>query len=241
MDDAGRSAGEYDAMAAEYAADNAANSFNAFYERPATIALLGDVEGLRVLEAGCGSGVLTAWLADNGALVTAFDVSPAMLEIARAKVGDRARLLVADVGQALSFAEDASFDLVVASLVLHYVRDWGGVLREFTRVLRPDGHVVVSTHHPAMDWQLHAKDDYFAVRQITEIWSKGSGHFEVTFWRRPLTAMSEDVAAAGLVIERLVEPAPLPELAELDPAAYEVLVSAPRFLFLRLARSCEAG
>ena len=48
-------------MAAEYSADNADNAFNALYERPATIALLGDVKGRRVLDAGCGSGLLTQW------------------------------------------------------------------------------------------------------------------------------------------------------------------------------------
>jgi ubiquinone/menaquinone biosynthesis C-methylase UbiE len=56
----------------------------------------------------------------------------------------------------LSFAQDGSFDLIVASLVMHYVRDWHAVLGEFRRVLKPDGAVVFSTHHPAMDWQLHA-------------------------------------------------------------------------------------
>jgi SAM-dependent methyltransferase len=241
MNDAERSASEYDAMAADYAADNASNAFNALYERPATIALLGDVRERTVLEPGCGTGVLTAWLADHGAAVTGFDVSPAMVGIARATVGDRARLLVADVGRPLSFAENGSFDLVVASLVLHYVRDWRGALTEFGRVLRPGGRIVVSTHHPAMDWQLHSKEDYFSVKQVTETWVKGSGHFAVTFWRRPLGAMCDDIAAAGLVIERLVEPAPLSELARLDPAAFHVLTSAPRFVFFRLAHSCEAN
>jgi SAM-dependent methyltransferase len=237
MDDGERSAREYDAMADDYAADNAEGAFNAFYERPATIALLGDVKGLSVLEAGCGSGALTAWLADHGALVTAFDVSPAMVAIARRRTQDRARLLVADLAGPLVFAEDGSFDLAVASLVMHYVRDWRGVFGELDRVLAPGGRVVFSTHHPAMDWQLHAKHDYFSFTQVTETWVKGSGEFEVTFWRRPLTAMCEDIAAAGFVIERLVEPMPLPELAQRDPAAYDVLTSAPRFLLFRLARA----
>jgi ubiquinone/menaquinone biosynthesis C-methylase UbiE len=240
MNDAERSASEYDAMAADYAADNAVNAFNAFYERPATIALLGDVEGRAVLEAGCGSGVLTAWLAEKGAAVTAFDLSPVMVDIASRRVGDRAKVLVADVGQPLFFAEDEAFDLVVASLVLHYVRDWKGVLGEFRRVLKHDGRIVVSTHHPAMDWQLHSSEDYFSFKQVTETWAKGSGQFEVTFWRRPLTTMCDDIAAADLLIERLVEPAPLPELAEIEPGAFDLLSSAPRFLFFRLVRPCAA-
>ena len=111
-------------MAVDYATDVAENAFNAFYERPATVALLGEVGGQEVFEAGCGSGLLTSWLVNHGALVTAFDVSPAMVDIARQRVGESARLLVADLAEPLDFAKSETFDIVVASLVLHYVRDW---------------------------------------------------------------------------------------------------------------------
>ena len=235
------SARQYDAMAVDYAADNLTGSFNAYYERPATIALAGDVEGLRVLEVGCGAGPLTAWLADQGAAVTAVDVSPAMAQLARERVGQRATVLVADVAEPLSFAADNSFDLVIASLVLHYLKDWETPLREFQRVLAPDGAVVFSTHHPTMDWRLHSPDDYFAIRQVTETWTKGSGQYDVTFWRRPLTAMTDAVASAGFLVERLVEPAPSAELREQDPKAYQQLATAPQFLFFRLRQADSGG
>jgi ubiquinone/menaquinone biosynthesis C-methylase UbiE len=233
MDDSERSAQQYDAMASAYAADNAVSPYNAFYERPATMVLLGKVAGLRVLEVGCGSGILTTWLVDEGAAVTAMDVSPAMLDLARRSVGDRADLVVANLAAPLPFETDR-FDVVVASLVLHYVRDWTAALRELRRVLSPRGAVVFSTHHPTMDWMLSSPDDYFAVEQVTDTWSIGGRGFEVTFWRRPLTAMCEAIADAGFVIERLVEPAPSPKVAERDAEAYEEIRTKPRFLFFRL-------
>ncbi len=229
-----RSARQYDVMAVDYAADNAESAFNAHYERPAMISLVGEVEGRRVLEVGCGAGPLTAWLIDHGAVVTAMDVSPAMMRLARERVGDRATFLIADLAQPLSFATDTTFDLVVASLVLHYVRSWEAPLREFRRVLKPDGAVLFSTHHPTMDWPLHCPDDYFAVKQVTETWLKGSREFEVTFWRRPLTAMTEAIASAGFVIERLIEPKPSPELRDRDQEAYELLCTKPQFLLFGL-------
>ncbi|MDQ3643071.1 MAG: class I SAM-dependent methyltransferase [Actinomycetota bacterium] len=234
MRDAVRSARQYDVMAVDYAADNAESAFNAHYERPAMISLVGEVEGRRVLEVGCGAGPLTAWLIDHGAVVTAMDVSPAMMRLARERVGDRATFLIADLAQPLSFATDTTFDLVVASLVLHYVRSWEAPLREFRRVLKPDGAVLFSTHHPTMDWPLHCPDDYFAVKQVTETWLKGSREFEVTFWRRPLTAMTEAIASAGFVIERLIEPKPSPELRDRDQEAYELLCTKPQFLLFGL-------
>ncbi len=85
-----------------------------------------------------------------------------------------------------------------------------------------------------MDGQLHSPDDYFAIKQVTEEWEKGSGTYEVTFWRRPLTAMCDSIASAGFVIDRLVEPMPQGELADREPDTYELLSRQPRFLFFRL-------
>jgi SAM-dependent methyltransferase len=225
---------QYDAVGADYAAHNAVSSWNAYYERPATIALLGQVSGRRVLEAGCGGGELTAWLTEHGATVTAFDSSPVMAGLARERVAGQAEVLVADLAQPLTFAATGSYDLVVASLVLHYIRDWAPVLAEFRRVLTPAGAVVFTTHHPSGDWQLHAPDDYFAVKQVTETWHAGDTEFEVTFWRRPLRSITEAIAAAGFVIERLSEPEPAPGLAERDPRADRIIRTEPCFLFFRL-------
>jgi SAM-dependent methyltransferase len=223
-------------MSTTYGHNNEAGSFNAYYERPATIALLGDVAGRRVLEVGCGPGALTQWLADHGADVTAMDVSPEMVRLATQRTAGRARIVTADLAEPLAFAADASFDLVVASLVLHYLADWAAPLAEFHRVLTPRGAVVFSTHHPAGDWQLHSRDDYFAVKQVTEVWTIGGAPFEVTFWRRPLTAITSAISGAGFVIDQLVEPEPVPELAQRDPEHYRSIMTGPSFLFFRLTK-----
>jgi ubiquinone/menaquinone biosynthesis C-methylase UbiE len=62
---------------------------------------------------------------------------------------------------------------VVASLVLRYLADWAKPLAVFHRVLAPQGAVVFSTHHPARDWQLHSPDDYFVIKQVTDVWTQG--------------------------------------------------------------------
>ncbi len=138
VDDGKRAAEQYDAMAAEYSADNDEGVFNSLYERPAMLSMLGDVKGLRVLDIGCGAGKLTRELVERRAVVTGIDVSPAMVEIARDRLGQLATFSVGDLSEPLPF-ESGSFDVVVASLVMHYIEEWTPVLKEVLRVLSPDG------------------------------------------------------------------------------------------------------
>lgn len=224
----------YDAMAAEYAADGEENAYNALYERPATIALLPPVAGRDVLDAGCGSGPLSAWLVAHGARVTGFDTSPRMVELARARALPGAAFSVGDLGAPLTQLADDSFDAIVASLVLHYLHDWVAPLRELRRVLRPGGALVCSTHHPASDVELSATGDYFATELLHDRWEKGGETFDVRFWRRPLTAMFAAFADAGWRVDRLEEPQPLPACRERDPVAWARLTTSPTFLFFRL-------
>ena len=232
MADGTRAAEQYDAMATEYSADNDDGIFNSLYERPAMLRILGDVAGLSVLDVGCGAGQLTSALVDRGANVTGIDVSPGMVEIARERYGASATFEVADLSDPLNF-ENGQFELVVASLVMHYLEDWVPVLGEIRRLLTPGGALVFSTHHPTMDWRLHSRDNYFAKKQSTETWTKGGQPFEVTTWRRPLRSISEEIRSAGYLIDTLDEPAPSAQLAAREPATNEYLMTHPHFLFIK--------
>lgn len=226
-----RSSG-YELFADRYAAEVDTKPHNAYYERPAMLSLLPRVEGLHVLDAGCGSGWYTKHLLDQGAKVTAVDVTPRFVELTRQRVGAGARVLQADLAEPLEFAADREFDLVVCALVLHYLRDWTGALREFRRVLRPSGLLVFSTHHPFMDWQQFEREDYFATELLEDEWGTGT----VTFYRRPLTSVVEALSENGFVIERLLEPQPLDEYRQANPQWYERLMTSPWFLLIRARR-----
>ncbi len=56
----------------------------------------------------------------------------------------------------------------------------------------------------------------------------------VSAWRRPLTAIRDEFHEAGFVIERLVEPRPVPEMAEVYPDEFHRLESSPAFIAFRL-------
>lgn len=200
---------DYDSFAEAYSAETEANLINGYYARPAILDLAGDVSGRRILDVGCGSGALFAALHDSGAVVTGFDRSTAMLEQARRRLGDDADLRVADLGSPLPFP-DRSFDDAVASLVLHYLRDWGPALTELRRVLRPGGRLIVSVDHPLavaiLNRDAGREVDYFATTNSTDEWTVGGRTALLSFWHRPLHAMTDAFTAAGFQITTISEP-----------------------------------
>ncbi len=230
----------YDAVAKEYAAANETSPYNALYERPAVIELLGNVREKRVLDAGCGAGPLSQWLVENGASVVGFDVSPAMVAIARERALPDASFHVADLARPLEFLPDGAFDVAVGSLVFHYLRDWGGPLRELHRVLAAGGKLVLSTHHPADDIGLSASGNYFGVELLHDRWELGGKVFEVEFWRRPLTAMFSAFSEAGFTVEVLREPMPIEACRTQFPHEWAQLTTKPAFVFFALRNNGTA-
>lgn len=227
-------ASDYDDFAKAYSAENESNLFNAYYERPAMLGLAGDVSGHRILDAGCGSGPLSAALRDRGAMVSGIDASAAMVALARQRLGEDADLHVADLGAPLPFA-DGVFDDVVASLVLHYLEDWTVALSELRRVLKPGGRLLVSVNHPAAYAIVYPDADYFAVTKYSEDYTFDGQVTWLTFWHRPLHAMTNAFTAAGFRIATISEPAPAPDTPpELLPPGLEEGQTFMCFLFFVL-------
>jgi SAM-dependent methyltransferase len=220
-------ANDYDSFAEAYTAEAEANLINGYYERPAILDLAGDVAGRRILDAGCGSGCLFAALRERGAIVTGIDSSTRMLELARQRLGASAALHLADLGSPLPFA-DGAFDDVIASLVLHYLEDWTAPLAELRRVLMPGGRLIASVDHPfASQMQAGPGADYFATRKWSFEWTFGGHSALMSFWHRPLHAMTDAFTAAGFRIAVISEPSPARGARELFPAELE---ARPRFL-----------
>ncbi len=212
----GSSAGPsgYDSFAEGYAAENESNLINGYYGRPAILNLAGDVAGRRILDAGCGAGPIAAALRERGAIVTGFDSSAGMLDLARRRLGPDADLHLADLGRPLPFPDNA-FDDVIACSVLHYLKDWTDPLAELRRVLKPGGRLIAAVEHPmAIEFMHHlqgVKAPYFLTRSRTEEWTFGDRSGQVTFWDRPLHAMTDAFIAAGFRITVISEPPPAPD------------------------------
>jgi SAM-dependent methyltransferase len=224
----------YDDFARAYSSANETNLLNAWYERPAMVDLAGEVDGRRVLDAGCGSGPLAAALRGKGALVSGFDLSPGMVALARERLGEETDLRVADLGERLPWDDD-SFDVVVCSLALHYLEDWIAPLTDLRRVLRPGGRLVISVPHPAVYLFNYPGRDYFALTRYSEEFQFGEQSAVLTYWHRPLHAMTDAFADAGFQISVVSEPPWSPDTpAELLPDSASERTAFMCFLFFAL-------
>jgi ubiquinone/menaquinone biosynthesis C-methylase UbiE len=111
---------------------------------------VGDVQGLRVLDAGCGTGYLARKLASQGAAVTAIDICEKMIEIACEKSLNNHQNIDYHVDSCTSMdsLESEFFDTVISNYVLMDTPDLENTMRAFNRVLKVNGNAVLVFSHP---------------------------------------------------------------------------------------------
>jgi ubiquinone/menaquinone biosynthesis C-methylase UbiE len=224
----------YDQLAEAYAARIATKPHNAYYERPATLSLLPDVKGQHVLDAGCGPGVYAEILVGLGAVVVALDANPKMVHLARARLVDRAQVIQASLDEPLAFLDDATFDVVLAPLVMDYIADWRAAFGEFQRMLKPGGILVFSMEHPMMKYFDHrAQSNYFQVEQVSYTWRGFGEPVEVPSYRRSLGEVFNPLLECGFRLDNVLEPLPTAEFKEKAPEDYEELTHQPGFMCIR--------
>lgn len=163
-------------------------------EQTRILDLVGPVEGSRILDVGCGDGLLTWTLAERNAWVVGIDTDRAMLEAATARLArgrrQRPRFVEGRIEQ-LPFP-DGSFDVVVIVTVLCLLEDRAGAVREAARVLRPGGRLVIGDLGRWSAW---------AARRRVKAWLGStpwqSAHFSTA------SELSRLAERAGLTVENM--------------------------------------
>lgn len=110
---------QYEVFADEFAEHAEDGFYNAHYDRPACLSLLGEVAGRRVLDAACGPGLYAGELAARGAQVVGCDISERMVGLAGARV-PAGEFRVHDLAEPLDWLPDSSVDLVLFALAVEY-------------------------------------------------------------------------------------------------------------------------
>jgi len=128
--------------------------------------------------------------------------------------------------------EDDSFDMIISSLTLHYIKDWTYTFQEFNRILKKGGTLLFSIHHPFMDYSRHHCEDYFKIHSLTETWNKPSITIDVSFYRRPLQSILNETTQ-WFTLDKLIEPQPQEKMKEMKEKAYHYLMTSPHFLIVK--------
>jgi len=98
----------------------------------------------KVLDIGCGHGIVSEFLAENGINVTAIDISEKLLFEFRERIKNRNLLIEIRNGDAYNIpCRNEEFDVVVARMFLPHFPDWPTVLKEITRVTKKGGKLLV--------------------------------------------------------------------------------------------------
>jgi SAM-dependent methyltransferase len=224
----------YESIAENYLRTGGEKSFVKYYERPNMLKLLpAELTEKNVLDLGCASGFYSKYCLDNGAVVTAVDASAKMIHHTAEVCGNNPFLqtYVHDISRPFTFLQDSSFDLIICSLVLHYIEDWNPVLAEFGRILRPGGKCLISAHHPINDYTLFNEDSYLEKKLIDDVWKGFDPPLEVSYYVRPLKEYIQPILDSTLKLVRLVEPEPAEELKERNYSMYLRLNNEPTFVF----------
>jgi SAM-dependent methyltransferase len=223
----------YENMADKYNESIDQKPHNAYYDRPNTLQLLPDVNGKIILDAACGPGKYAEILIDKGATVKGFDISPKMIELAIGRNNGKGEFFVHDFSNPFYMVEDNSCDIVLCALALHYIEDWTFTIKEFHRVLKSTGTLVISIEHPFYSYNFFKSKDYFNIQNVKCTWNGFGRPVEVNSFRRPLNECITPFTDNGFLIDKLVEPKPTKEFEQLDPKHYKELNEFPAFMCIR--------
>lgn len=155
--------------------------------------------GARVLDVGCGGGLLAEALAEAGAQVTAVDLAPAMIEVARLHALERGvsidyRAVSAEM---LVDAGTAPFEVVTCMEMLEHVPDPRTTFASFARLVRPGGHLFVSTiNRGAKSFVLAI----VAAEYVLRLLPRGTHEYERFIRPSELVALARE---AGFTVEDL--------------------------------------
>ena len=214
------------------------NLYHTLFLYPEYERFIGPVKGLKVLDAGCGEGVWSRRMAEQGAEVTGVDLSKNML--AQARRAERENPLgiqyqTSDFSS-LKGVPSNSFDKVVTTMTMMYLPDFEKMYKAFYRVLKPGGELVIITKHPVqarpvsqVQWQLQDGEptgvmlsgDYFHRQGFTHratLHPEGKKVFvDTVHYQHTVSDHINPLVQAGFELSEISEPPPSDEACQQLP------------------------
>lgn len=213
--------------------------------------LIGDISDQDILVLGCGSGVECGELKEKRARkVKGIDSAEGLIEIAKEEYKD----CEFDCEDIRTFTvEKESYDICVASLVMHYIPDWEETLSRAWQSLRKGGVFVMSLNHPVkfgaeitrganysayLGYEkgkegVKVYGDYLNKRKIQDVWLGG---LEVEFYHQSVESILKEVLKSQFKLLEVREPKPIERAQKEDPEFYEIHSKIPQFLMIKMQK-----
>jgi|TARA_Y100000310_G_scaffold327089_1_gene392913 SAM-dependent methyltransferase len=214
--------------------------YNEMLEMPATLSFLGNVKGKKILDFGCGTGIYAKLLTKKGAKVKGFDISPKMIKIAKEENPNLD--LIVGSGYKIPFKE--KFDVVIAPLVLHYLKDWNKVFKQVRKVLNKNGIFIFSTGNPVAECRekitikgkkLKILSNYFKEGLKEEIWKfEDVKPIKVKFYHNTYETIMNTIIKNDFEIMGYKDAYPLKHSKKYFPKDYESATKIPIFTIWKI-------
>jgi SAM-dependent methyltransferase len=223
----------YEKLAESFSELAPSKAENAYIERPAMIKEIGDPRGQKILEVGCGPGILAEYLIHEGAKVVGFDISPKMIELAYKRNPRNGVFFVADGALPINLpvSLEGDFDMAVASLAIDYIKDWSVLLSELKRLLKPKSKFIFTIQHPLGSWNWYKPECAFGVQYVESSW-KGFNDEAVTMpdYYRSFGEVINPLITAGFKILKVDDLKPIDALRTLDPFKFKKFSKLASFM-----------
>jgi 2-polyprenyl-3-methyl-5-hydroxy-6-metoxy-1,4-benzoquinol methylase len=224
---------------------------NDLIEIPAMKRLIGNVEGKKVLDAGCGFGYYSIYCAKQGAKVTGIDISKTMIALSKKEAFEAEVDIDFRVMDSTDMKEltSGTFDMVISSIAISF--EVPQFFKEVSRVLKPGGVFCFSEVHPIIDAghkvgegadAYRVVERYFdtSIRKVKNAFGKihpDDPDYDWQWEPRTIESYCDALRSAGLVIQTIKEPQPDSSLRHVNPMLYQSAGKCPIFLLIRAVKS----
>lgn len=208
--------------------------------------LLGDIDGKQICDLACGEGYLSRMMAKRGGIVTAVDISSALLQQAKENSQGYSINFLLDNAQTVHNVADESFDVVVCNMALMDIPEIAPVFQTVNRILKPARQFLIALLHPCFETPFSVPEtisevdeagNYIACRVLhynqEGFWQSGGQGIrgKVGAYHRKLSTYLNWLIQAGFTIDEVAEPM-LPETISADSFAAQWNQKIPRTLVI---------
>jgi ubiquinone/menaquinone biosynthesis C-methylase UbiE len=214
---------------------------------PKIFEMLGNVAGKTILDAGCGNGYWVRRLAKQAEKVIGIDSSSELINDAKsAQNPPNTEYYVFDLLKSIDLP-DLYFDIILSSMVFHYLSNIENAAVEFNRILKPNGQVVIAIQHPIYQYHFRAQNkaggdsssfsnpvEYFDRKIVKQTIMSGKSIVEI--YNRPLSDFIRPFLQQGFMLTDFVEPEYSENLLSKVPR-YKDVAGIPRVAIFAFRKS----